>query len=1055
MRKKLLILLSTALLFCGMQLKAFEATEAFNYAAGDLSDLGTAGNGWNGAWVKFGGAVTVTDGNLGYSAPGTMAVTGKPGSNTEYFRTLSDTLTQDATTSAWISFTMKTVSGGDWGGLSVYLGSSELQYIGNNGGYISLGDNWNRGNATINNEVFVLVKFTDSKVYLWANYNGTAEPDVSTADASKDWNNAATGFNKIRLGNGGNISIAYDDIRIADTYPAAVAVQGVTIDKGAFNLISGNAMSLMAVFIPTYATNQSVIWSSSDEAVATVDAAGEVTGVAAGDAEIMVTTTEGSFEGISLVKVWDDSINVSSISLNTESSILFPGGSFQLTASILPVDASNQAVAWSSSDEAIATVDATGKITAVAEGAATITALSVSGGMTSTCDVLVVKAIAVEKFNYPYLTDADKNRLQTRGTASNGWKSGWIWDWVMGTEGITPDNQYKINGTNDVFLRREFITPFPNTTDSVYWLSFNFKNLTKNEAASSNEPQWGSVYFNLGGGTKLVIGSTKAGGRKISMMDDWGGSVISTVADTLDNLIVVKIKMSGSGANHTATLFVNPDPMVEPADGDAIGSMGWWTNGKSIDQLYIGARNPFSAQYDNIRFAKTYGPITHVTEPFATEDFESYNLVDLRDLGTAENGWTGAWFRNGGSTMVIDGTFSSGKAIQTGGDAQYFRTLDKTYVQNADTSTWVSFTMQKASGGDWAGISVYNGSNELQYIGNNGGFVSLGDDWNRSDASIDNETYVLAKFTSDKVYLWANYTGVGEPLASTADASKNWSNAASGFNKIRIGNGGGINVMYDDIRIANSYPEITYVNAVHLNKKSFNVIAGATSTLTATMAPTYATEQRVTWQSSATSFATVANGVVTGVSAGVADIIVTSLDGAKRDTCVVTVWNDSINVNSISLNLEQSTLFPASTQQLTVTFDPIDATHQGLVWKSLNTDVATVDQDGLVTAITEGEAAIVVTSTSALVTDTFMVNVVTPESFEYFNYSFLQNADDNRLQNRGAAENGWKDKWEWDWVMGMDGITEDHQWKINGTADVFLRRQFVNPYPNVAGEPIG
>jgi len=215
--------------------------------------------------------------------------------------------------------------------------------------------------------------------------------------------------------------------------------------------------------------------------------------------------------------------------------------------------------------------------------------------------------LVFEKFDYEYISSsADKNRLQNRGEASNGWGEPWKAHWVMGMDGITPGHRWKINGGADVFLQRKFVTTFPNVKDAVYWLSFSYQNLTKNQNVSSNEPQWGTIYFDLGGGTKMFVGSTKNSGRKVGMMDDWGSKVNSEYADTLENVVVVKIVMSGSGANNKAYLFVNPKGTAEPADADAVGSMGWWTNGQGIDQMFIGARNPFSVVFDNIRFATTY-----------------------------------------------------------------------------------------------------------------------------------------------------------------------------------------------------------------------------------------------------------------------------------------------------------------------------------------------------------------------------------------------------------------------------------------------------------------
>ncbi len=84
------------------------------------------------------------------------------------------------------------------------------------------------------------------------------------------------------------------------------------------------------------------------------------------------------------------------------------------------------------------------------------------------------------------------------------------------------------------------------------------------------------------------------------------------------------------------------------------------------------------------------------------------------------------------------------------------------------------------------------------------------------------------------------------------------------------------------------------VTGVTLNKTSTTLTVGSSERLTATVAPSDATDKSVTWASSNTAVATVdANGTVTAVSAGTATITVTTADGAKTATCTVTVRTNS------------------------------------------------------------------------------------------------------------------------------------------------------------------
>lgn len=83
---------------------------------------------------------------------------------------------------------------------------------------------------------------------------------------------------------------------------------------------------------------------------------------------------------------------VRGVSLDRSALTLIEGGTAQLTATVEPIDATNKKVTWSSSAPGVATVDASGNVTAVAEGTATITATTDDGGKTATCTVTVAHA---------------------------------------------------------------------------------------------------------------------------------------------------------------------------------------------------------------------------------------------------------------------------------------------------------------------------------------------------------------------------------------------------------------------------------------------------------------------------------------------------------------------------------------------------------------------------------------------------------------------------------------------------------------------------------------
>ena len=170
-----------------------------------------------------------------------------------------------------------------------------------------------------------------------------------------------------------------------------VAVTGVTLNKSTLTLKVGASETLTATIAPADATNKNVTWASSDAAVATVDASGKVTGVAAGTATITVTTEDGGKTATCQVTVKANTVPVTGVTLNKIVLKLYTGGSETLKATVAPANATNKYVTWTSSNPAVATVDANGKVTAKSLGMADITVTTKDGGYTATCRVGVVR----------------------------------------------------------------------------------------------------------------------------------------------------------------------------------------------------------------------------------------------------------------------------------------------------------------------------------------------------------------------------------------------------------------------------------------------------------------------------------------------------------------------------------------------------------------------------------------------------------------------------------------------------------------------------------------
>lgn len=151
------------------------------------------------------------------------------------------------------------------------------------------------------------------------------------------------------------------------------------------------------------------------------------------------------------------------------------------------------------------------------------------------------------------------------------------------------------------------------------------------------------------------------------------------------------------------------------------------------------------------------------------------------------------------------------------------------------------------------------------------------------------------------------------------------------------------------------------VTEVRLDKTATTLVEGDTEELMATVMPENATDKGIEWKSSDESVATVSQtGLVTALKEGSSAMTVITNDGGFTATCAVTVNKKTIAVSEVQLNKKELTLTEGGTEKLVVTVKPDDATDKSVVWESGNESVATVSQEGLVTAVGEGKATITV-----------------------------------------------------------------------------------------------
>lgn len=248
-------------------------------------------------------------------------------------------------------------------------------------------------------------------------------------------------------------------------------VTGVTLNKTELTMEQDTRETLVATITPEDAAIKDVQWTSSNKAIAIVSVDGRVTALTPGDVTIKVTTLNGGKEAECKIKVIPPRIvNVSGVSLKSTALNIETGKSQKIEATVMPANATNKEVTWTSSDRKIANVTQDGTVTGGRLGVATITATTKDGQKVSTCIVNVTQ---------PYVEVTDIELVKTADT-------------------IIVGNEYQIEAN---------VLPYTATVKTLKWET------DKEDIAEVD--QNGKITAKAVGEARITVQSTDSGVKKV------------------------------------------------------------------------------------------------------------------------------------------------------------------------------------------------------------------------------------------------------------------------------------------------------------------------------------------------------------------------------------------------------------------------------------------------------------------------------------------------------------------------------------------------------------
>ena len=220
-----------------------------------------------------------------------------------------------------------------------------------------------------------------------------------------------------------NIVVGYSHITVRQP------VTGIKLsDTNVTINLQAKSIQLRAIVYPENAQNKAIKWTSSNTQIARVNDNGLVTLLKPGEVTIIATSVDNP-EVTALCNISIE-IPVASVALDEKETTMYVGQSKRLTYTVLPVNASKNAVTWSSTNTRVATVDAAGRVTARQVGTTVIMLKSIDGGHTAYCTVNVRQIAEGIKFASPSidLVTGQVHDLEYSLIPSNATDSHLVWE---------------------------------------------------------------------------------------------------------------------------------------------------------------------------------------------------------------------------------------------------------------------------------------------------------------------------------------------------------------------------------------------------------------------------------------------------------------------------------------------------------------------------------------------------------------------------------------------------------------------------------------------------
>ncbi|MGN1417963.1 MAG: Ig domain-containing protein, partial [Acutalibacteraceae bacterium] len=713
-------------------------------------------------------------------------------------------------------------------------------------------------------------------------------------------------------------------------------------------LYKGNSLTLTATVLPADTSDKSVSWTSSDEAVATVSG-GVVEAKGKGTAVITATTSNAK-AAVCTVEVL---LAAESITTNEEQYVLPVGESIKIEAAVLPDDAADKTLLWSSDNEEIVAVSSDGTVRAISAGTANITIKAAVGNAQKTVGVFAAVPETSVKISGEAneMFAGDSMKLQAAVGPENADYKDVTWssdnEAVLtvsadGTVSALSAGQATVKAVSHFKKAQdEFVITVRQGAHEIK-LSKTSCQIDENgsaqleatvlpENAWNKEVTWQSSDENIASVDQNGLVSAVSKGTALITVTSKDGRA-SAVCEVKVQRLVKEIKLSQSSAVIEKGKTITLSASVLPADATDL-SVTWQSDNEAVavvsENGIVTAVSAGKAQITAQSSNESVKAVCDVTVEVYSSSIEIQN--------SKEELWVG-------ETLALSAVISPSDTTEKN---VTFESSDSTVASVSESGVVTAL-----KGGT---VKISAKANDTGITADFDLKVSV----KESAVSLSESERVVQKgetfrldfeiFPEDATYRQVTWQSSDETIVSVgSDGSLKAESVGTATITVRT-----TKTFKEDtcnVTVIQNPQEIV------LDKNALSIDEKESAKLQASFVPSDTTQTDLIWASEDESVAVVENGVVTGVSKGTAEIYaISKADGNVKAICTVEVKR---RAQGISFDSAEKTVQAGESFTLSVTITPEGTSEQGVLWSSSDETVVSVGENGSLKAVGKGTAII-------------------------------------------------------------------------------------------------